>query len=51
MGQAVALLLEGGGGRWAAVDLRRLRRALTDEYVGPDRAAAVAAVDRLLAGR
>lgn len=48
MGQAVALLLEGGGDRWAAVDLRRLRRALTDEYAGPDRVVAIQQIDKLL---
>ncbi len=48
---AVRLLLEGAGRGWTTDDLHRLRRALADEHVGPDRTAAIAAVDRLLAGR
>lgn len=48
---AVELLLEGAGRGWTTDDLRTLRRALADEYVGPHRAEAIAQVDRLLAGR
>lgn len=46
---AVALLLRDDTRGWTVDELQRLRRLLWDEYVGPDRADALAAVNRLLA--
>lgn len=48
LGEAVPLLVNGEEG-WTVEQLERLRTLLWDEYVGPDRAAALDAVNRLLA--
>jgi hypothetical protein len=47
---AVPLLLQGRAG-WTPGQLVQLRALIDGEYAGPDRADALAALDRLLAAR
>ncbi len=44
----VALVVTQPGEQWTREDLEEVRRLLTVEYVGPDRAAALVAVEVLL---
>ncbi len=44
----VALVVTQPGEQWSREDLEEVRRLLTVEYVGPDRAAALVAVEVLL---
>jgi hypothetical protein len=48
---AVPQLLAGDTAGWTVAELERLRELLWNEYAGPDRADALAAVNRLLALR
>ena len=46
----VALVISGPAEQWTREDLEQVRALLREEYIGPDRAAALAAVEELLDG-